>query len=386
MNQLLHTLTPLYPVKPSWERVYKDIAESEESSERKEAWKKAIDFLFGEFGRGFFDTCGHNHPVKIKLTTNLFFIDDLLSFTAAMSTLKQNDAGSYAILLEKLKPRMKCRFEGIPFSDVLRMFSKVGFDVEFLREVHGRKNPDIRLRDQLTAESIFVEVSQLLQSADQKSIQEQHRILSDTFLFYGFDLPKACKQLQPLQGKEMDRIIAQIKMIKDKAVTQQAFVSFEDDFIAMAVSHPSRLHELDEWCDKKEIRRNSMDGLPLDYNDTKRLVGNSKIESEIKQLPAEDPGFVYIPVSYPYFLTMNVPDTAIGIMDQLVNFPNCLGVALYANSIESLLQVGVIEVHGIKRTVKIENGITHHLLFIGNPCFDRPLSPQTKANFQNAFL
>ncbi|HEU4573446.1 MAG TPA: hypothetical protein VFS36_00475 [Chitinophagaceae bacterium] len=386
MDHLMYTITPLYPVTPTWERVYQSIKSSNEEARRKQSWKAAVDFLYGEFGKGFFDTCGHNHPISLKLTTNLFQIDDLVEFTEALATLKKMDPDNYSVLLDKLRPRKKCQAEGIPFSDILRTFSKQGFNVKFLKEIKRHKTPDIELIDTISGESIFVEVSQLKQSSAQQSIQEQHRVLSNTFLFYGYDLPKACKQLQPLEGVNMDRTINQIKLIKDQAASSQELVAYEDEFIRMAVAHPNKLHKLDEWCAKRNIKRNSMEGLPVDYNDTRRLVDNSKIEAEIKQLPADRPGFVYIPVSFLYFLSMSVPDTVISIMDQLVNFPHCIGVSLYAPSCGTLLPEGLIEVGNTRRSIKTVNGITRHLLFIGNSYFNQELSSQTLAKFHNCLI
>ncbi len=382
----MYTIAPLYPVAPTWKRVYQTIENSEEESGRKQSWKAAVDFLCGEFGKGFFDTCGQNHPISLKLTTHLFMIDDLIEFTEALTTLKKIDPDSYSVLLEKLRPRKKCQTEGIPFSDLLRTFSRQGFDVKFLKEISDRKNPDIELIDAASGESVFVEVSQLRQSQNQQSIQDQHRLLSNTFLFNGFDLPKAFKQLQHLAGEQMERVIAQIKLMKDKAANDQEFVAFEDEFIMMAVAHPSKLHELDEWCRKSDIHRNSVVGLQVDYNDTRRLVNNGKIEAELKQLPADRPGFVYIPVSFLYFLSMNVPDTAISIMDQLVDFPYCMGVSLYAPSFGTLLPDGLIEGGNTRQSIKTVNGITRHLLFIGNPCFNKRLSSGTFAKFQNCLI
>lgn len=386
MDHLMYTIAPLYPVTPTWERVYQSIKSSNEESKRKQSWKASVDFLYKEFGKGFFDTCGHNHPISLKLTTNLFQIDDLIEFTETLATLKKMDPDNYSVLLDKLKPRKKCQAEGIPFSDILRAFSKQGFNVKFLKEIEKRKNPDIELIDSVSGESILVEVSQLRQSPDQQSIQEQHRLLSNTFLFHGFDLPKACKQLQPLKGEDMERIINQIKLIKDKAADSEEFVAYEDEFIRMAVAHPRQLHKLDEWCAERNIQRNSMEGLQVNYNDTPRLVDNSKIEAEIKQLPTDRPGFVYIPVSILYFLSMSVPDTAISIMDQLVSFPHCIGISLYASSCGTLLPEGLIEVGNTRRSIKTINGITRHLLFIGNPCFNQQLSLQTLAKFQNCLI
>ena len=115
----------------------------------------------------------------------------------------------------------------------------------------------------------------------------------------------------------------------------------------MAVAHPSKLNELDEWCTQRNMRRNSLEGLQVSYDDTRRLVENRKIERKIKQLPVTHAGYVHIPVSFLYLLSMDTPDTAISIMEQLVNYPHCIGVGLYAPSYGSLIGDGVIEIENV---------------------------------------
>src|SRR4051794_12576306 len=99
MDHLMYTIAPLYPVKPTWERVYQAIESSTEEPWRKQSWKEAVDFLYAEFGKGFFDTCGHSHPISLKLSTNLFQIDDLIEFTDALTRLKKMDSDNYLVLL-----------------------------------------------------------------------------------------------------------------------------------------------------------------------------------------------------------------------------------------------------------------------------------------------
>jgi hypothetical protein len=386
MDHLMYTIEPLIPTKPTWDMVYQIIENTKEEPGKKILWKAAVDFLYAEFGKGFFDTCGHNHPVSHKLTIDILALDDLIEFADTLKMFKRADGANYSILLKKLKPRVKCQTEGIPFYDLARKFSAQEFDVKFLIEKKDNKTPDIELIDRASGESIFVEVSQLKQSLIQESIQTQHRQISNTFLHYGYDLPKACKQLQPLKGEEMNWIIQKIKLIKDKAAKDEEFVAFENDFIKMAAAHPGKLQELDEWCAQRNMRRNSMEGLQVYFNDTRRLVENRKIERKIKQLPVTHAGYVHIPVSFLYFLSMDTPDTAISIMDQLIHYPHCIGVGLYASSRGSLIKDGIIEVENIWRSVKTDNAITRHTLFIGNPYFNKGLLPQSFNKFQKALM
>lgn len=384
MDHTLYTLHTLLWTPPAWEDIKEAFIRIAKTEGQKEKLINVVDFFKAEFGKGFFNNCGQNHPICLKLTVNLHLLDDLIDFSDSLQNLKDTNLENYQLLINKLKPRLKCQKEGIPFSDVYRMFQRKGFTSNFIVESQVNKNADIEMVDPETKDSIFIEVSQLGLSDTQTDIQDQHRQLSNTFIRHGYDLPKACKQLLPLEGKEMDRVVNIIKKLKDKAANERTFCAFEDNFIQVAVAHPSKLYELDGWCKERHIQRNSVGGLNVDFNDTPRLVNNQKIVGEIKQLPKDKPGLVYIPVSTLYFWTMNKPETGIAIMKQLEAFPFCYGVILYVESVGSLIPEQRISEDHFIYNIGVRNGITRHLFFIGNPWFVGDLDDRTIKNFRES--
>lgn len=384
MDHTLYTLHNLLWTPPVWEDIKEIFIRIAKTEGQKEKLINLVGFFIAEFGKGFFNNCGQNHPICLKLTVNLHLLDDLIDFFDSLQNLKNTNFKNYQLLINKLKPRLKCQKEGIPFSDVYRMFQRKSFTSNFIVESQVNKNADIEIVDPETKDSIFIEVSQLGLSDTQTDIQGQHRQLSNTFIGHGYDLPKACKQLLPLGGEEMERVVNIIKKLKDKAAKERTFCAFEDNFIQVAVSHEDKIEELDNWCKKRTIQRNSVSGLNVDFNDTPRLVNNKKIVAEIKQLPKDKPGLVYIPVSTLFFWTMNKPETGIAIMKQLETFPFCYGVILYVESVGSLIpQQRISEDHFIYN-IGVMNGITRHLFFIGNPWFVGDLDSRTIIRFRES--
>ncbi len=384
MDQTFYTLHALKWKPPTWESIKATFTQIAKTDEQRNKLIKVADFFKAEFGMGFFNNCGQNHPICLRLTVNLHLLEELIDFSDSLQELKVSSPSNYQILLGKLKPRIKCQKEGIPFLDVYRMFRRTGFSINFVSESQLERNPDMEILNPETNNSIFIEVSQLGLSDTQTDIQDQHRELSNTFISYGYDLPKACKQLLPLEGEEMVRVVDIIKTLKDRAANERTFCAFEDKFIQVAVSHGDRIEELDSWCKEREIQRNSVSGLNVDFNDTPRLVKNKKIVGEIKQLPKDKPGLIYIPVSTLYFWTMNKPETGIAIMKQLEAFPFCYGVILYVESVGSLIpQQRISEAHFIYN-IGLMNGITRHLFFIGNPWFVGDLDNRTIMRFRES--
>ena len=380
----MYSLHTLHWNPPTWEAIKSRFIQIAKTDDQREKLVSIVDFFKAEFGKGFFNNCGQNHPICLKLTVNLHLLEELIEFSDNLQELKRHAPLNYEILLGKLKPRIKCQKEGIPFTDIARMFGKKGFYSNFIVESQVRRNPDVEIIDPQTNDSIFIEVSQLGLSDAQSDIQDQHRKLSDTFITYGYDLPKACKQLMPLEGEEMERAVRIIKTLKDKAAYERTFCMFEDRFIQVAVAHADRIDDLDCWCKERGIQRNSVGGLNVNFNDTPRLVNNQKIIKEISQLPKDKPGVVYIPVSMLYFVMMNKPETGIAIMKQLEAFPSCYGVILYTGSVGSLLPIRrIVEEHFIYN-VGVSKGITRHLFFIGNPWFVEDLSCETISRFRES--
>lgn len=384
MDHTFYNLQALKWKPPTWEGIKAAFSRIAKTEDQKSKLINVADFFEGEFGRGFFNNCGPNHPICLKLAVNLHLIEDLIEFWETLHHLKFSSPLNYEILLSKLKPRVKCQKEGIPFTDVVRLFGRKGFQPNFIVESQLQRNPDLEIVDPETNNSIFIEVSQLGLSDSQTNMQDQHRELSNTFIRYGYDLPSACKQLLLLDGEQMDRVIGVIKSLKDKAANERTFCAFEDNFIQVAVAHPDKLDELHSWCKERNIQRNSVSGLNVNFNDTPRLVNNQKIIGEIRQLPKSKPGLVYIPVSTLYFWMMNKPETGIAIMKQLEAFPFCYGVILYVESIGSLFpQQRISEDHFIFN-IGVRNGITRHLFFIGNPWFVGDLDDRTIRKFKES--
>lgn len=304
-------------------------------------------------------------------------VDDLIDLTQALQKLKHENHSAFITLLNKIKPRLKCQSEGKPFWEILRTYSKERFQLQFLEPLTGEKCADIKLIDPETQESIFIEVSKLGLSEKQVKISEQHRRISNAFVLDGYSMPGAFKQFKYLIEPQVEILLQRIHEMKERAVNHQQFVCYEDDSIIVAVADPSKVDDLDNWCDSHKMGRNHMIGAPQDYNDTYRLIDNGKIVKEIKQLPKGQPGFVYLPVTILYFFVMDLKVTFLSFLDLLKEYPDCLGIVLFSESVGSLLPERNIFDKYSRFIVSQHRGITRHLLFVYNPAFIGNLSKKT---------
>ncbi len=383
MDNTLYKLYPLIPRMPTWAEVNERISTAPNVDDAKRLeWRKAVDFLRTELGQGFFHNCGKDHPVYLKLTNCPHLLDELVDFTNTLQDLKNCDS-NYDYLLGKIKPREKCINEGACFTELASTYLKEGFEVRFPENTSEGKSPDIEIVDPLTGDRFFIEVSKVNDSAKRKQTHDEFSAISNTFLGYGFDLLYSYKQLKHLCDDEIKEILERIKRMKDDAVTNKSLEVFRNDKIDLAVAHPDRNAYLVKWCEENG-RSHGASGLEVDFNDTPRIIHHKKIYKKVKQIPAGETGILYMPIQYLYFFCMNSAETTIQIIKEISQYPNLLGVVLYAN-LGQQMKEEFIEVANCVRSIKMINGIARHVLFVFNLDYNGNLKEETWQKTKRCF-
>jgi hypothetical protein len=259
--------------------------------------------------------------------------------------------------------------------DIACEYQSKNFQVEFLSENPPQKMPDIKIKDKINLESFFIEVNRVDDSEDRMLADNEHRILGNIILNYGFDLPVSFKQLKHIDKKELPNIIDKLKSIKDGAFNNKCLVIFRNEFIDIAIAHPSRAEEFNEWC-RQNKRQIAIYGLSIDFNDTRRILQQGRIAKKVKQIPAVDSGLIYMPIHFLYFRYMDIPQTMMLLAEEIQNYPNLLGLILYADLGQPMPEKEILIMnHAV--SIKFRNGILRHSLYIQNDAFVGNLSAAT---------
>ncbi|HXB45391.1 MAG TPA: hypothetical protein VNV85_15100 [Puia sp.] len=382
MDETVYKLFQLRPAPISWEVLFERIKLAIDVEEtKKEKWKEAVDFLKIELGNGFFKNCGIDHPVANKLNSAPGRLDDLLGFFDTLQKLKAMNS-NYPYLIAKLKRREECKSEGIFFTEIAKQLLQNDFQVHFIQEKQDQKTPDMLITDNATEDTFYIEVSQINESEERTRTNTEHRIISNVFWNYGFDLLHSCHQLKHIDDEEMTYIINKIKAMKDEAYADKSFILFSDDCIDIAIAHPNKIEDFLHWK-RMNRRENGVTGLSVDFNDTKRIISNSKIYNKVKQLPKDSTGLLHMPISYLYFLTMDRGQTIISIAEEILGYPQLLGVVLYSDIGQPMPEEEIIfQEHAI--SVKIINGLTRHTVFIYNHAYKGTLAEETIQRIKNS--
>jgi hypothetical protein len=384
MERVPFKIYPLVGPQPTWNDLINRIdSVPAVDANRKIRWRQAIEFLRAELGTGFFNNCGNNHPIYIKLTNAPWLLNDLIDFANTLKTLKNNDS-NYSYLLTKIRPRNKCRSEGAAFVEIASTFLKQGFQIKFLENSNSRKSPDIEISDPITDNKFFVEVSRVNDSTKRKQTNDEFRVISNTLLHYGFNLLYSYKQLKHLGKEGIDDTIERIKSMKDEASANESFLVYRSEIIDLAVAHHHKYDELMKWCEENG-RTKGATGLSVDFNDTPRIVDYKKIHKKVKQIPPGETGILHMPIHFLYFFAMNIEETIIRIMDEISHYPNLLGVILTAN-LGQPVKEEFIEVGNTIRSVQMVNDIARHLLFIYNYQYKGNLTQETWQKIRSCFL
>jgi hypothetical protein len=341
---------------------------------KKEKYIEAVSFLKAEMGKGFFKNCGVDHPVRQKLINLPTLLDNLLHFANTLKSLKYCES-NYPCLVSKLRPLLPCRDEGRYFMDIACEYQLKNFQVEFLSENPPHKMPDIKITDKISLESFFIEVNRVDDSEDRMLADNEHRILSDVILNHGFDLPVSFKQLKHINKNELANVVNKLKSIKDEAFNNRCLVIFQNEFIDIAISHPSKTEEFNEWC-RQNNRQSAISGLSIDFNDTRRILQQSRIAKKVKQIPTEGSGLIYMPIHFLYFRSMDIPQTIMLLIEEIQNYPNLLGLVLYADLGQPIPEEEVLIMnHAV--TIKSRNGILRHTIYVQNDAFKGNLGAAT---------
>lgn len=384
MEHIPYVLYPLVPVTSRWCELLKQIESHNLYNQAlKEAWIEAIVFLRGEVGIGFFDTCGVNHPLNLKL--NSFGegqVKELVEWVHLLKTLKPSES-NYDLFLQKLKSKSKSRIEAFPFLEIVKGYIQGGFHVRFLEEINSQKTPDIEIVSPIASELFYLEVSRINDTEERTNTSKQFNQISDAVNAIGFDIPYAIKQHLPLTDEQIQLIRDQIKLLKDDAWTGEKLAYWESSEITMAFVHPKQHDELLTWCKDKGIRK-GLFGLPVNFNDTARVIRQRKIREKASQIPETSTGILYFPVQFPYMAFMNKLEAFESFEKELEEFPNIYGLVLYTEAIvplQELVQIDSAHIYWEKQTI---SGSVRYLMFVQNPAYNGTLSEETILKIRSA--
>lgn len=353
----------------------------------KSKYASAILFLEKELGRSFLSAKNKNqksHPLTQKVFNKASWqIIELIQFSETLKILKDSDC-NYQRLKSKLLSFTDSINEGVHFIDIAKSYLNSNFKLNFLNEDPSIKTPDIKIENPINQDTFYIEVSKLNENQQLNSHTSNYHFLSYWFQDVAPVYPCTVIQKMPFLDSDYPEIINIIIKTKNHIKNKGELVTVSSDpRFEFTIAPIGKFDELKFICDKIGTRPNEIRGLPLNFDETKRLI--SKINDKVKQIPKAANGMIYIPIHFFSFLALFKSGSLVTIYDAITKFPNLLGVVLYTTyKLEQEARYEESERHCYSLKVT-GNSLCHELFFVFNHRCTLEIKEETLDKIYGAF-
>jgi len=305
----------------------------------------------------------------------------LCEYADLLLYLSVHDPG-YPLLRQKLFSPVEARQQAMYFLHIGRLLRSAGLDVRFPAEINNQKNPDIKIIDPDAGQVINGEVSQLGKSQDhqdsERNYYQLHRVLDNhlTNPLY------SAVQLQLMTKEYLANLGPLLTALQQQVEDTNTPGDYADLSFTIKLFPLSQQAALYDWMNAAD-RRKGLVGLPLSYDETRR-ISNYKIAQKAKQLLPDNPGILFFPVSPLHFWGQRVTETTVTLQSRMQKLPQVFGAYLFAEGLHfNAEQFRFNEDDGFDRPL-IAGSLVRYSLFIANPAFDLPLLTETRRKLMAA--
>ncbi|MDA2925758.1 hypothetical protein MYX78_00755 [Acidobacteria bacterium AH-259-G07] len=223
---------------------------------------------------------------------------------------------------------------GLSFLELGQKFHKARFKVTFEAKAAvpgGTKVPDLRIIDKKTGETIYVEVSDLIQSCAEKDSCNTFRTITNS-LSTQSPRVRYCGQLhktlsKPHLNELMQRIIETVQRARKKNTLEELVI---EDVIELAVVREEKEHLLQPWASKRGYKPNQFSASSPDPNEIVRT--RRAIEREQRQLPKDAPGALIIRNARLFFNHRDVKKTINELEEEVYEYPHLICVTIHGQA------------------------------------------------------
>jgi len=159
---------------------------------------------------------------------------------------------------------------------------------------NNQKQPDLRLDDSLTGETLFLEVSTQAAAQKERAVTDTNSAVFAAVFGTSYDLSLSGRWFQTPSQHVLGDILERIKRGAARARDERAIVAIEEDgILEMALCHrDDKTRLLDPWSAKRGLSGCGFVGPVMISNDTVRIKG--KIKKKQLQLPRDSANVIVI--------------------------------------------------------------------------------------------
>lgn len=333
-------------------------------------------------GDPFLRQVRYSHPLaNMILEPGPWQVHVLCEHADLLQHLTVNDP-DYPHLLQKLLSPVEAKRQAMYFLHIGKLLRSAGLGVRFPAEITGQKNPDIKITDPVTELVINGEVSRLNQSKDRLNAEHNYNQLHWVLRRHLTNPLYSAVQLRWMPEEYLACLGSQLAALQQQVAETSIPAAYTDDYFTITLFPLSQQEELYAWTATAN-RRKGLNGLPQDFDETRRIA-NNKIARKSKQLLADYPGVLFLPVPSLHFWSQRVTRTTAILQHRMKQRPQVLGAYLFAESLHvDAEQFRFNADDGFDRTT-IAGALARYSLFIPNPAFDHPLPDETRIKLLSA--
>lgn len=296
-------------------------------AEREKA-KEGLRFLRDVFGSGFADKASEvGHPLFRELADLSPWKRKWIAWFAN-ALLSLADSKSRENLIHRLRDAERF-YEAMSVLEVAYEFSLAGFNAEIDPAVVVRgaeKRPDILLVDPLTAERLYVEVTETAPSEESRHADRTFRAIGDS-LFQMIARVSYCGVVNRiLDEPQLRRSLEAVKQAVEGALQEGGLHQVKHDALDVAVVRRGDEGLLTTWAEARGLAANTLTGPRYDFKEPVRTL--RKMRDEQAQLPEGIPSIVAIWNPW-LFLPLTDPRPVIEEISARLNlYPHVLAVVV----------------------------------------------------------
>lgn len=304
----------------SWDTVREQISEDDDFSEsQKIELLEHINYLAHLIGDRVFDL-GYRHPL-LQYVLNTAPWTRRWFWDLSIKLRKISNCINFQSVIKRLLSTQKF-YEVLSVADIAYAFSELGFEVTLDPKViiDGRqKEPDIQLINPLTDEVLYVEVSGQSAGKSERQAIETFNGLKGLFMFDN-DLDYVVDIQKILDPKDIETYRIKLELLAQQSKTNMSFEKLQVEGVLNAGFAPRQKKSLVENWSKALGLRTSYSGPFYQLRTLPRL--KKKIFKEVKQLPRDIPGMVFIRSPYIYSISPNYNLVIKEMAEVIKAFPN----------------------------------------------------------------
>ncbi len=249
---------------------------------------------------------------------------------------------------------------------------------------NNQKQPDLRLEEPVTGETVFVEVTTQVASQREREITETNTAVFTAVFGTRYD---ACLsgRWESMPSKEaLDSILNKIDNAKARAINERTVVTVQEDgILEMALCHRDQANLLDLWSMERDLSGNGLIGPTMISNDTVRI--KRKIRDEQVQLPEATANVLVMLTPDVFFRAGGLGRVAREVDEGVFKYEQVHLVILHGEYVGEPEGPSACEVEEHRYSRRIVDGFAEHDLVLVNRHSQRKLSDSLFSIFLRSF-